>query len=78
MLRENNIDLQKNVAFPDHYELRKNEIKKLSKSCRKKLLISQQKNFYRLKKYTSKNKYIKIRLKLLMKKILEKINNSLC
>ena len=78
LLRENNIDLQK-IAFPDHYELRKSEIKILSKKLQKKLVIHNRKRFYRLKKYDFKEiRYIKIRLKITDEKNFRKINNSLC
>ena len=76
------IDLQKKIAFPDHYELRKSEIKNIIKEAAEKKLVilTTEKDFYRLKKYDFKEiRYIKIRLKITdEKKFLEKINNSLC
>jgi len=81
MLLENNIDLQKKVAFPDHYELSKYEIEKIIKEASEKKLVilTSEKDFYRLKKYNFKEiRYIKIRLKIINeKRFLEKINNSI-
>ena len=81
MLIENDIDLQKKVAFPDHYELSKYEIEKIIKEASEKKLVilTSEKDFYRFKKYNFKEiRYIKIRLKIINeKKFLEKINNSL-
>ncbi len=81
MLLENNIDLQKKLAFPDHYELSKHEIEKIIKEASEKKLVilTSEKDFYRLKKYNFKEiRYIKIRLKIINeKRFLKKINNSI-
>tara|TARA_Y100000816_G_C26085668_1_gene572854 strand:+ start:587 stop:1519 length:933 start_codon:yes stop_codon:yes gene_type:complete len=82
MLIENDIDLQKKIAFPDHYELSKDEIKKIIKEASEKKLdiLTSEKDFYRLKKYNIKEiSHIKIRLKITdEKKFLEKVNNFIC
>ncbi len=79
MLLENDIDLQKKIAFPDHYELSKYEIEKIIKEASEKKLVilTSEKDFYRLKKYNFKDiRYIKIRLKIINEeRFLEKINN---
>ena len=67
MLIENNVNIKKKIAFPDHYEFSKHEVEKIiNESLEKNLmLLTSEKDYYRIKKYNFKNiKYIKIKLKI--------------
>ena len=78
ILTENNINLYKKIAFPDHYEFSKLEIKKMIDICNKERLelITTEKDYFRIKKYGFKNiKFLKIKLEI--KKKNELINQIL-
>ena len=79
MLTENNIDLQKKIAFPDHYKFNENEIKKIIYEASEKNLtiLTSEKDYYRLKKFNFKEiNYIKIKLKINNEdKFIKKIEN---
>ena len=79
MLMENNIDLQKQISFPDHYEFSKDEIKKIINDASKKnlVILTSEKDYYRVKKYNFKEiNYLKIGLKINDEdRFLKKVNN---
>ena len=65
LLRENNLDVQKVVPYPDHYEFSKKEIKKLVEGSKKKgfELVTTEKDYFRIKNFGFKEiKYIKTKL----------------
>ena len=67
MLEEKNVDVQKRISFPDHYEFSKNEIEKIINEALEKSLIplTTEKDYYRIKKLNLDNiSYIKIKLKI--------------
>tara|TARA_B100001996_G_scaffold379821_1_gene366174 strand:- start:1728 stop:2657 length:930 start_codon:yes stop_codon:yes gene_type:complete len=67
LLSENNLNLEKKLAFPDHYKFSKLEIQKmLDDSLKNNLeLITTEKDYFRIKDYGIKNiKYIKIKLEI--------------
>ncbi len=67
MLEEKNVDVQKRISFPDHYEFSKNEIEKIINEALEKSLIplTTEKDYYRIKKLNLENiSYIKIKLKI--------------
>ena len=81
MLVENDIDLKKKVAFPDHYNFSKNELEKIINEASKNnlVILTSEKDYFRIKKYNFEEiKYIKIRLKINNEdRFLEKINSSI-
>ncbi len=81
MLIENGINLQKKVAFPDHYEFIKDEIEKIINEASEKnlVILTSEKDYFRVKKYSFKEiKYIKVKLKINdQDRFLEKIDNSI-
>ncbi len=65
LLAENNLNVQKKIAFPDHYNFTRNEIEKMSETAIKNdfELITTEKDFYRIKDYNFKKiKYLKVDL----------------
>ena len=65
LLSEYNLDVQKKISFPDHYNFTVNEIKKMTEIASKNNfeLITTEKDFYRIKDYNFKNiKYLKLDL----------------
>ena len=79
MLEKNNINLQKKMSFPDHYEFSKEEVEKIIDEASEKnlTLLTSEKDYYRIKKFNFKEiKYIKIKLNISDEdKFLKKINN---
>ena len=67
LLSESNLNLEKKLAFPDHYKFSKIEIQKMVEvSLKNNLeLITTEKDYFRIKDYGFKNiKYIKIKLEI--------------
>ena len=65
LLSEHNLNVQKNIFFPDHYDFTSNEIENLIKTAKKNdlELITTEKDFYRIKDYNFKEiKYLKVDL----------------
>ena len=65
LLSEYNLDVQKKISFPDHYNFTANEIKKMTEIASKNNyeLVTTEKDFYRIKDYNFKNiKYLKLDL----------------
>ena len=81
LLEENNLDLKKKYAFPDHYEFNKSEIlQMLDLSIKNNFQpITTEKDYYRIKKYGFKNiKFLKIKLEIFEKeKFIKNILNYL-
>ena len=80
-LVENNIKLEKKLAFPDHYNFSKAEIQKMVDfSIRNNLkLVTTEKDYYRIKNYGFRNiHYLKIELEIFeINKFLNEIKNNL-
>ena len=51
LLKDNNLNLKKQISFPDHYNYSKNEIRRLINDAKKNklTLVTTEKDFYRLK-----------------------------
>ena len=67
LLTENNLDVKKKLAFPDHYQFSKSEIQKMTdESFKNNLeLITTVKDFFRINSYGFKNiKFIRVRLEI--------------
>ena len=67
LLSKYKLNVQKKIAFPDHYEFKKIEIQKIAEEAINKdmHLITTEKDFYRIKNYDFKNlKYLKVDLKI--------------
>ena len=67
LLSESNLNLEKKLAFPDHYKFSKIEIQKMVEDSLKNNLelITTEKDYFRIKDYGFKNiKYIKIKLEI--------------
>jgi len=79
MLIENDINIQKKIAFPDHYEFSRDEIKKIINESLEKnfILLTSEKDYYRIKKYNFKDiRYVKMKLNIINEhKFLKTINN---
>jgi len=68
--------IHKKTIYPDHYKLSDNDLKKLKDKAKKEnlILITTEKDFFRLNKTQRKNiKFLKIRLEIKDKKNLKKI-----
>ena len=81
LLIENNLNLQKKIAFPDHYKFEKEEVNKIIIEAKKNNLdvVTTEKDYFRIKHFGFTNiKYIKVELEILNKdKFLKKINTYL-
>ena len=81
LLTENNLDVQKKIAFPDHYEFNKSKIQEMIDKALKNNfeLITTEKDYYRIKDLGYKNiKFLKIKLKINEKdKFINQILNCL-
>ncbi len=81
LLAENNLNVHKKLAFPDHYKFNKSEIQKMiDESFQNKLeLITTEKDYFRIKDYGFKHiKFLKIKLEILEKdKFINQILNYL-
>tara|TARA_Y100000591_G_scaffold327817_1_gene353038 strand:- start:844 stop:1770 length:927 start_codon:yes stop_codon:yes gene_type:complete len=67
LLKKHNINLQKKIEFPDHYEFDKFEIQKIVDISQEQDLqiVTTEKDFFRIKKYNFKNiKYLKLVLEI--------------
>ena len=70
LLSENNLDVHKQMAFPDHYKFTKSEIQKMiNESSENNLeLITTEKDYFRIKDLGFKHiKFLKIKLEILEK-----------
>ncbi len=81
LLNENNLNLEKTLSFPDHYNFDKSEIQKISDESLKNnyQIITTEKDYYRIKDYGFNNiKYLKIELQIYEKdKLINQILNYL-
>ena len=67
LLSKYNLNVQKKIAFPDHYEFNEKEIKQMTEEAVKNNfeLITTEKDFYRIKNHSFKKlKYLKIDLEI--------------
>ena len=67
LLRDEGLNLQKSLAFPDHYQFTKSEIQKIFEESIKNNfdLITTEKDFLRIKEFGFQNiKYLKIELQI--------------
>ena len=76
-LKENHLDIQKTISFPDHYEFKKEELEKIIEEARQNNweIVTTEKDYYRINILGFKNiKYLEIELKILDK---EKLINQI-
>ena len=75
LLKENNINVKKQISFPDHYNYSKNELDKLlkiSKESNLKLLTTE-KDFFRIKHFNITDiSYLTVKLKIINEELFEK------
>ena len=67
LLSKYNLNVQKKISFPDHYEIKKKEIEQITKEAVNNNLdlITTEKDFYRIKDYGFKDlRYLKVDLKI--------------
>ena len=67
LLSKYNLNVQKKISFPDHYEIKKKEIEKITEEAANNNLdlITTEKDFYRVKDYGFKDlRYLKVDLKI--------------
>ena len=67
LLSKYNLDVQKKISFPDHYEFKKKEIEQITEEAVNNNLdlITTEKDFYRVKDYGFKDlRYLKVDLKI--------------
>ena len=78
MLKKNNLNIEKKLIFPDHYNFSKKEIKKIIEQSKKDKLkiIMTEKDFYKIKNYSLNDiKYLKVEVKIRSEeKLFEKKN----
>ena len=77
LLRKNNLNVKKTLAFPDHYEFSKSELQRITdQSIKDNLeLVTTEKDYLRIKKFNFKNiKYLKVKLNILEK---ERLKNKI-
>ena len=70
LLKENNLDIHKQIAFPDHYKFSKSEIQKMIKESSENNLelVTTEKDYCRIKDLGFKHvKFLKIKLEILEK-----------
>ena len=81
LLKENNLNVQKTLSFPDHYHFTKLELEKIKEEGLNNNfeIITTEKDFYRIKNYGFDNiKYLKIELQIHKKdKLIKQILNYL-
>ncbi len=68
LLKENKLNIQKKIAFPDHYRFSKSEIKRMIDDSLKNNfeLVTTEKDYFRIKDYGFKNiKFLKVKLEIL-------------
>ena len=66
-LTKNKFSIKEKVIFPDHYKITKEELDKLKQKAKKNklILITTEKDFYRLEKLEKKNvKFLKVKLEI--------------
>ena len=67
LLREHNINLQKEIEFPDHYEFNRSELQKIVDISKEDNLqiITTEKDYFRIKKFNFENiKFLKLDLQI--------------
>ena len=67
LLREYNINLKKQIEYPDHYEFNRSELQKIVDISKKDNLqiITTEKDYFRIKKYNFENiKFLKLKLEI--------------
>ena len=78
MLKKNNLNIEKKLIFPDHYNFSKKEIKKIIEQSKKDKLkiIMTEKDFYKIKNYSLNDiKYLKVEVKIRSEeKLFDRIN----
>ena len=78
LLKKNNLNIEKKLIFPDHYNFSKKEIKKIIEQSKKDKLkiIMTEKDFYKIKNYSLNDiKYLKVEVKIRSEeKLFDKIN----
>ena len=82
LLEENNLNVKKQLAFPDHYQFTKNELKNLIEKASNYTLdlVTTEKDYFRIKDYGFNDiKFVKIKLNILDKqKIINEILSIKC
>jgi len=78
LLKKNNLNIEKKLIFPDHYNFSKKEIKKIIEQSKKDKLkiIMTEKDFYKIKNYSLNDiKYLKVEVKIRSEeKLFDRIN----
>ena len=80
LLEKNNLNVQKKLIYPDHYNFTQNEILKLLEKAKKNecQIITTEKDFYKVKDFKHDNiRFLKIAFELNDKKKLLKILSKL-
>ena len=78
LLKENNLRVEKEISFPDHYEFTKKEMQNICEKAKKENLqvVMTEKDYFKVKKYNfNEIKYLKISIEIKEKdKFFNKIN----
>ena len=77
VLKDNNLNVHKQIDYPDHYEFNKEELKKIIKDSVKNqyTVITTEKDYYRIKDFNFKEiKYLKLEISITQK---DKLINSI-
>ena len=75
LLKENNINVEKKISFPDHYNYSKKELDKLLKISKENnlKLLTTEKDFFRIKHYNITDiDYLTIKLEIINEELFEK------
>jgi tetraacyldisaccharide 4'-kinase len=75
LLKENNINVEKKISFPDHYNYSKKELDKLLKISKENnlKLLTTEKDFFRIKHFNITDiDYLTIKLEIINKELFEK------
>ena len=75
LLKENNINVEKKISFPDHYNYSKKELDKLLKISKENnlKLLTTEKDFFRIKHFNITDiDYLTIKLKIINEELFEK------
>ena len=67
MLKDNQMNIQKKMVYPDHYEFTKNEMLKIIEYAKKNdfQIVMSEKDYYKIKDFSLENiKYLKVKLEI--------------
>ena len=71
LLKKNNLNIEKKLIFPDHYEFTKNKVKNIVEEARNKnfKIITTEKDYFKIKNFNfNEIEYLRVSLEIIEKK----------